>query len=173
MINFQEVEKLINNLNKIVGNTVCWLTLFMVLVTVLVVILRYGFSIGFIWMQESVRFMYAAVFLLCGGLTLLNDKHVRVDVLYLKMSKRNKAKVDLFGNVFFLIPVCAVIFYFSWNYVINSWMQLEGSIEERGLHLVYIMKSFIWCFSFLVGLQGLAIIIKSFRRIFMTDVNGN
>ena len=89
------------------------------------------------------------------------------------MGKRNKAKVDLFGNIFFLIPVCAVIFYFSWNYVLNSWVQMEGSIEERGLHLVYIMKSFIWCFSFLVGLQGLAIIIKSLRTILMTDVNGN
>ena len=73
----------INKINKYIGETISWLTLLMVLVTVLVVILRYGFSIGFIWMQESVRFMYAAVFLLCAGYSLLKDKHVRVDVLYL------------------------------------------------------------------------------------------
>ena len=94
------IEKYIDCLNKIIGNSVSWLTLFMVLITVLVVVLRYGFSIGFIWMQESVRFMYAAVFLLCAGLTLLNDKHVRVDVLYLRMNDRNKAIVEVFGNIF-------------------------------------------------------------------------
>jgi len=159
------IEKYIDCLNKIIGNSISWLTLIMVLVTVLVVVLRYGFSIGFIWMQESVRFMYAAVFLLCAGYTLLNDKHVRVDVLYLRMNDRNRAIVELFGNIFFLIPVCFIIFYFSWNYVINSWNQLEGSIEERGLHLVYIMKTFIWCFSIFVGLQGISNIIKSLRKI--------
>ena len=143
----------INKINIYIGETISWLTLFMVLVTVLVVVLRYGFSIGFIWMQESVRFMYAGVFLLCAGYTLQKDKHVRVDVLYLNMSERKRAIVDLFGSLFLLLPVCWVIFYYSWSYVINSWVQMEGSIEERGLHLVFIMKTFIWLFSFLVSLQ--------------------
>ena len=134
----------------------------MVLVTVLVVILRYGFSIGFIWMQESVRFMYAAVFLLCAGYTLQKDKHVRVDVLYLRMNDKQKAIVDLFGSLFLLLPVCWVIFYYSWSYVINSWEQMEGSIEERGLHLVFLMKIFIWAFAILVSLQSISIIINSY-----------
>ena len=86
----------------------------MVLITVLVVVLRYGFNIGFIWMQESVRFMYAAVFLLCGGYTLLKDKHVRVDVLYLNLSTKNKAIIDLLGSIFLLLPVCFVIFFFHY-----------------------------------------------------------
>ena len=133
----------------------------MVLITFLVVVLRYGFNIGFIWMQESVRFN-AAVFLLCAGYTLLKDKHVRVDVLYLNLSERSKAIVDLIGSVFLLLPVCFVIFYFSWSYVINSWQQMEGSIEERGLHLVFIMKTFIWLFAILVSMQSLATIINSF-----------
>tara|TARA_B100001175_G_scaffold214204_1_gene181992 strand:+ start:81 stop:584 length:504 start_codon:yes stop_codon:yes gene_type:complete len=155
----------INKVNIYIGETISWLTLFMVLVTVLVVVLRYGFSIGFIWMQESVRFMYAGVFLLCAGYTLQKDKHVRVDVLYLNMSERKRAIVDLFGSLFLLLPVCWVIFYYSWSYVINSWVQMEGSIEERGLHLVFIMKTFIWLFSFLVSLQSIATIINSFHII--------
>jgi TRAP-type mannitol/chloroaromatic compound transport system permease small subunit len=133
----------------------------MVLITVLVVVLRYGFNIGFIWMQESVRFMYAAVFLLCGGYTLLKDKHVRVDVLYFNLSTKNKAIIDLLGSIFLLLPVCFVIFYYSWSYVINSWEQMEGSIEERGLHLVFLMKTFIWAFAILVSLQSISIIINS------------
>ena len=156
---------IINKINIYIGETISWLTLFMVLVTVLVVVLRYGFSIGFIWMQESVRFMYAGVFLLCAGYTLQKDKHVRVDVLYLNMSERKRAIVDLFGSLFLLLPVCWVIFYYSWSYVINSWVQMEGSIEERGLHLVFIMKTFIWLFSFLVSLQSIATIINSFHII--------
>ena len=155
----------INKINIYIGETISWLTLFMVLVTVLVVVLRYGFSIGFIWMQESVRFMYAGVFLLCAGYTLQKDKHVRVDVLYLNMSERKRAIVDLLGSLFLLLPVCFVIFYYSWSYVINSWVQMEGSIEERGLHLVFIMKTFIWLFSFLVSLQSIATIINSFHII--------
>jgi TRAP-type mannitol/chloroaromatic compound transport system permease small subunit len=156
------IIRIINFINKLIGETVSWLTLFMVLITFLVVVLRYGFNIGFIWMQESVRFMYAAVFLLCAGYTLLKDKHVRVDVLYLNLSERSKAIVDLLGSVFLLLPVCFVIFYYSWSYVINSWQQMEGSIEERGLHLVFIMKTFIWLFAILVSMQSLATIINSF-----------
>ena len=156
------IIRIINLINRLVGETVSWLTLFMVLITFLVVVLRYGFNIGFIWMQESVRFMYAAVFLLCAGYTLLKNKHVRVDVLYLNLSERSKAIVDLFGSVFLLLPVCFVIFYYSWSYVINSWQQMEGSIEERGLHLVFIMKTFIWLFAILVSMQSLATIINSF-----------
>ena len=153
--------RIINLINRVIGETVSWLTLLMVLVTVLVVVLRYGFNIGFIWMQESVRFMYSAVFLLCAGYTLFKDKHVRVDVLYLGLSERKKALVDLIGSIFLLLPVCFVIFYYSWSYVLNSWEQMEGSIEERGLHLVFLMKTFIWLFAILVSMQSLATIINS------------
>ena len=153
--------RIINLINRVIGETVSWLTLLMVLVTVLVVVLRYGFNIGFIWMQESVRFLYSAVFLLCAGYTLFKDKHVRVDVLYLSLSERKKAIVDLLGSIFLLLPVCFVIFYYSWSYVLNSWQQLEGSIEERGLHLVFLMKTFIWLFAILVSMQSLATIINS------------
>ena len=153
--------KIINSINRYIGEIISWCTLLMVLITVLVVVLRYGFNIGFIWMQESVRFLYAAVFLLCGGYTLLKDKHVRVDVLYLNLSTKNKAIIDLLGSIFLLLPVCFVIFYYSWSYVINSWEQMEGSIEERGLHLVFLMKTFIWAFAILVSLQSISIIINS------------
>ena len=153
--------KIINSINRYIGEIISWFTLLMVLITFLVVVLRYGFNIGFIWMQESVRFMYAAVFLLCGGYTLLKDKHVRVDVIYLNLSTKNKAITDLLGSIFLLLPVCFVIFYYSWSYVINSWEQMEGSIEERGLHLVFLMKTFIWAFAILVSLQSISIIINS------------
>lgn len=155
----------IDALNERIGRAVAWLTLAMVLVTVVVVVLRYGFSIGFIWMQESVRFMYAAAFLLGAGYTLLHDGHVRVDVFYAGMSGRGKAFVNLLGTVFFLFPVCGAILLFSWDYVINSWVQFEGSLEERGLHAVYLLKTCIWAFAVLLMLQGLATVIRSARAL--------
>ena len=69
--------------------------------------------------------------------------------------------VDIFGTVFFLIPVCAVILIYSWDYVLNSWREMEGSLEERGLHAVYILKTCIWIFAVSMILQGCSLVIRS------------
>ena len=150
------VARAVDAVNDRVGRGVAWLTLVMVLVTVLIVVLRYGFEIGFIWMQESVRFMHAAVFLLCAGYTLLWNGHVRVDVFYLRMTPRRRAMVDMFGSALFLIPVCVTIVLFSGDYVLNSWAECEGSLEERGVHAVYLLKTCIWAFAAAMILQGLS-----------------
>ena len=155
----------IDRLNELIGRWIAWLTLFMVLVTVVIVVLRYGFNIGFIWMQESVRFMYAAVFLLGAGYTLKHDGHVRVDMLYERMGLQRRAWVDLLGTLLFLIPVCFSVIYFSWDYVLNSWADFEGSIEERGLHAVYLLKTCIWLFAGLLILQGIAAVIRTTRSL--------
>ena len=155
----------IDRLNELIGRWIAWLTLFMVLVTVVIVVLRYGFNIGFIWMQESVRFMYAAVFLLGAGYTLKHDGHVRVDMLYERMGLQRRAWVDLLGTLLFLLPVCFSVIYFSWTYVLNSWADFEGSIEERGLHAVYLLKTCIWLFAGLLILQGFATIIRTTRSL--------
>ena len=138
------------------GRGISWLTLFMVLVTVVIVVLRYGFNVGFIWMQESVRFMHAIVFLLCAAYTLLHNEHVRVDIFYAKKDERGRAWVDLIGTLVFLVPVCSAILFYSWDYVMHSWAEREGSLEERGLHLVYLLKTCIWIFSVSMILQGLS-----------------
>ncbi len=169
MIRGQTIVGAINALNEWTGRTIAWLTLSMVLVTVVIVVLRYGFSIGFIWMQESVRFMYAAVFLLGAGYTLKHDGHVRVDMLYERMRPRQRAWVDLLGTVFFLFPVCVAVIFFSWDYVLNSWADFEGSIEERGLHAVYLLKTCIWLFAGLLILQGIAIVIRTMRLLVLGE----
>ena len=116
-------------------------------------------------MQESVRFMHGFVFLLCAAYTLLHNGHVRVDVFYLKMTPKKKAMVDIFGTVFFLIPVCSVIMIYSWDYILNSWREMEGSLEERGLHAVFLLKTCIWIFAISMILQGLSLIIRSLKVI--------
>ncbi len=155
----------IDAINDYVGRTIAWLTVFMVLVTVVIVVLRYGFSEGFIWMQESVRFMHSFVFLLCAGYTLLHNGHVRVDVFYLRFSDRGKAIVDIFGGLILLIPVCVSIIYYSWDYVINSWIEREGSLEERGLHAVFLLKTCIWIFAALMIAQAVSRIIHGIATL--------
>ena len=152
----------IDKVNIKIGKSFSWLLLFMVVLTCIIVILRYLFSIGFIWMQELVRFFYAMVFMACAAYTLAEDEHVRVDIIYANLSSKAKAIINTIGTIFFLLPVCIAILYYSFNYVINSWVQLEGSLEERGLHAVFILKSFIWLFSISLILQGCSIICKSY-----------
>jgi TRAP-type mannitol/chloroaromatic compound transport system permease small subunit len=160
-----KVSKKINNLNIKIGRLFSWLLLLMVLLTCLIVVLRYLFNIGFIWMQELVRFFYAAVFLICAAYTLAEDAHVRVDIFYSKLSLKKKCIVNVLGSLMFLMPVCYITFYYSYSYVINSWAQLEGSLEERGLHAVFIMKTFIWIFAFMLFAQGISIIVASIKKV--------
>ena len=155
----------IQKLNTKIGKLVSWCLLLMVVLTCIIVILRYVFNIGFIWMQELVRFLYAAVFLICAAFTFSADEHVRVDIFYSRLSIKKKKIVNLLGNIFLLLPVCTTILLYSFNYVVNSWVQLEGSLEERGLHLVYIMKSFIWIFAIMLIIEAANQIINNIKSI--------
>ncbi|MEA3274044.1 MAG: TRAP transporter small permease subunit, partial [Pseudomonadota bacterium] len=112
---------LIEALISWVGRTVSWLSLFMVVVTFLVVMLRYAFDLGWIAMQESVTYMHAALFMLGAAYTLRRDGHVRVDIFYHRLSRRGRAWVDLLGTLLLLMPVCAYIAWVGWEYVTESW----------------------------------------------------
>ena len=158
--------ELINKTNIILGKFFSWSLLIMVILTFVIVILRYLFNIGFIWMQELVRYLYAAVFMLCAAYTLAKDEHVRVDIFYSKLKDRHKIIINVIGSLIFLIPVCLCILYYSFTYVINSWAQLEGSLEERGLHAVYLLKTLIWAFAIMLLLQSIYIISQGSLKLF-------
>ena len=158
--------ELINKTNIILGKFFSWSLLLMVILTFIIVILRYLFNIGFIWMQEMVRYLYAAVFMLCAAYTLARDEHVRVDIFYSKLENKHKMIINFLGSLIFLIPVCLCILYYSYTYVINSWAQLEGSLEERGLHAVYLLKTLIWAFAIMLVLQGIYIISQGSLKLF-------
>ena len=156
----------INKINIVLGKFFSWSLLIMVILTFLIVILRYLFNIGFIWMQELVRYLYASVFMLCAAYTLANDEHVRVDIFYSNLENKHKIIINVIGSLIFLIPVCFCILYYSYTYVINSWAQLEGSLEERGLHAVYLLKTLIWAFAIMLALQSIYIISEGFLKLF-------
>ncbi|MDN3652162.1 TRAP transporter small permease subunit [Thalassotalea ponticola] len=142
--------------SEITGRGVAWLTLFVVLVSFAIVMLRYGFSIGSIALQELVLYAHGCVFMLGAAFTLKHNEHVRVDIFYQRFSVRGKAWVNLLGTVFLLMPVCLFIFYVSLDYVLLSWQLLESSKEPGGLAAVYLNKTLIWLLVITLFVQGLA-----------------
>jgi TRAP-type mannitol/chloroaromatic compound transport system permease small subunit len=154
-------------LNRHTGYGVAWLTLAMVLITFAIVVLRYAFGIGPIWLQESVTFMHAVVFMLGGAYALQRDDHVRVDIFYRGMSPVGRAWIDILGVVFLLLPLCAFIIYESFDYVAASWSIREGARDTGGLPypLVSLLKSILVVMPLLVALQGVSLLLVSARRI--------
>ena len=154
----QKLRLILEKLSEFTGNTIAWLTLAMVLVTFIVVVLRYAFDLGWIAMQESVTWMHAAVFMLGAAYTLKCDEHVRVDIFYRKLSSRRRAIVDLTGTLVFLLPMAGFLVVASWDYVATSWAIREASREAGGLPFPFvpILKSLIPATAVMLVLQGVA-----------------
>nr|WP_298139372.1 TRAP transporter small permease subunit [uncultured Pseudomonas sp.] len=155
------LARLIDSINSGLGKACSWMTLFLVLGTSIVVVLRYGFGIGATALQEAVLYAHALVFMGASAWVLQRNGHVRVDIFYQKFSGRRQALVDSAGTLFLLLPVCLFLGWASWDYVSNSWATLEGSSESGGLKFVYLQKSIILILVTSLILQGIANLITS------------
>ncbi len=144
-----------------IGRAAMWCCLFIVLAEFAVVVMRYAFGIGSIRLQESVLYAHAALFILAVAWTLQVDGHVRVDIFYAQASERRRALIDLAGALIFLLPFAAVLALLSMPYVARSWAILERSPETSGLPFIYLLKTLIPLFAFLIGLQGVAQAIRA------------
>jgi len=138
-----ESYSILRNIIAMAGKAAAWLTVVMVLLTFVIVVLRYGFNLGWIWLQESLTYLHVTVFMLVAAWALQQDGHVRVDIFYAKMPDRKRAVVDLLGTLLFLVPFCIFVLVMAWPYVANSWKLLETSREAGGLPLVFLLKSLI------------------------------
>lgn len=148
-----------------IGRATAWLTLLMVLLTFSVVVLRYGFSLGWIWLQESVTYLHATVFMLAAAWTLQSDGHVRVDIFYRTGSVRRQAVVNLAGTLLLLMPFCLFLLAIGWEYVYASWKLKEGSGEAGGVPLVYLLKTLILLLPALLLLQAIPLALRSWRAL--------
>jgi len=155
------------------GRTVSWLSLFLVIVTFIVVVLRYVFDGGTIALQEVGTYLHASIFLIGMAYTLQQNAHVRVDIFYAGFSAQTKAWVDLFGALFLLLPFMLFITWASWQYIIDSWVVLEGSREAGGLPGVFLLKSLILLMTTLLSLQAFTQIARNIETILQSDVGDN
>ena len=144
-----------DKITTLIADVICWMTLAMVIVTVLVVVLRYVFSIGSIALQESVVYLHALVISLSAGIAVRKDGHVRIDILYRTFSEKIQALINIAGTLILLIPMCLFMVVFSFEYVLASWQIKESSIEAGGLAVVYVLKSSLIILPLFALLQSL------------------
>jgi len=159
------IVRRIDQFTLAIGKAVAWLTLLMVMITCLVVALRYIAGVGSIALQESVTYLHASVFLLGCAYTLQKDGHVRVDILYHRLSPRFKAVINLLGGLFFLLPLCCFIAWSSWDYVLAAWAVKESSPEAGGIPAVFLLKTLIPVMAASLFLQGVSETLRSFLVI--------
>jgi TRAP-type mannitol/chloroaromatic compound transport system permease small subunit len=150
---------LIDALNERVGRSVSWLVLIAVIVSAGNAISRKGFNLSSNAFLEIQWYLFAAVFLLCAGYTLKRNEHVRVDVISGRLSKRAHAWIDILGGLLFLLPMSAVVIYYSWPYFVDSFVSKEWSSNPQGL-IIWPAKALIPAGFALLFLQGVAETIK-------------
>ncbi|MTI45526.1 TRAP-type mannitol/chloroaromatic compound transport system permease small subunit [Roseibium hamelinense] len=155
----------LERVNFVIGNTLCWAALGMLLLQFGVVLLRYVFGYSFIFLDEGVLYFHAAIFMLGAGYTFLVNAHVRVDIFYAKCSVRTQAWIDLFGHLFLLAPALVLLIWYSWPTVRGSWAILEGPISVGGIPASFLLKSLIPAYCVLLLVQGLAALLRDILRL--------
>lgn len=162
---FLRICRWIDALNTWVGRTVAWVTTIVVLVVFVDVVMRYAFKTSFVFTQELEWHLFAFIFLMGAGYTLLKDGHVRVDIFYQRLSEKGKAWVNFLGVLFFLLPGCYLIIVTSWKFVANAFTVMEGSPDPGGIPYRFLLKACIPAGFILIALQGVSMGIKSLLTI--------
>jgi TRAP-type mannitol/chloroaromatic compound transport system permease small subunit len=166
----------VDRLNGWIGRGVAWLVLAMVLVGSFNAVVRYlGRSLGSNLSSnayiEAQWYLFSVLFLLGGAYALARDSHVRVDVLYSRLSERAQGWIDLVGTVLFLIPFCLYALWASWPWVMNSWKVREISPDPEGLPR-YPLKALVLVAFALLLVQGIAHLIRQVARVRGVEIDG-
>lgn len=157
--------RVVEAVNAWVGRGLAWALPVMTVVTLGVIFFASVLRMGWVWPGEIVVYLHGAVIMLGAAHTLARDAHVRIDLFYGRMSARRRAWVNLGGVAGLLWPVCAVVFWTSFSYVVASWETGERSLERQGLPAVFVLKTCLLAFPVLLALQGGVLAVKSWRVI--------
>lgn len=153
------VSRAIDALNERIGRLVLWLVLVMVLVSSANAVSRYALNLSSNAWLELQWYLFAAVFLLCSGYTFLHNEHIRIDVVSGRLSRRAQVWIDIFGTVFFLLPMSIIIMWLSWPIFVNAWVSGEISSNAGGL-IRWPARLLVPAGFGLLTLQGISELIK-------------
>lgn len=159
----------IDALNRGLGSILRWLAVLMIFMGAYNALARYltrsaGFSLSSNALNEAQWYLFSLIFLLGAAYALEVDAHVRVDVLYGRLSRRARGWIDLLGTVFFLIPFCILMLWVSYPTVRNSWTIREVSPDPGGLPRWPIKAAILVAFVLLL-LQALSQVVKAVDAI--------
>jgi TRAP-type mannitol/chloroaromatic compound transport system permease small subunit len=158
----RELARKIDVFQEFFGRGVSWLLLLMVLVVFSDVIGRYLFNRTYVWVQEFEWYLFAIVYLMAAGYTMLYDEHVRVDILYSKWPARKRALADFLLLLVFFFPSCLMVVYTTWPFFRNSVRVLEGSPDPGGIPARWALKGVIIVAFVILMIQGVSQLIKNF-----------
>lgn len=153
------LSRAIDALNEHVGKLSYWLILAAVLISTGNAIVRYSFNMSSNAWLEIQWYLFSFVFLFCAGYTLLHNQHVRIDVISSHLSGRGRAWIDIFGTIFFLLPMAVAIMWLSWPVFLDAYRSNEVSTNAGGL-TVWPARLMLPAGFFLLVLQGLSELIK-------------
>jgi len=153
------LSRFIDAITDFIGRGVYWLTLAAVLISAGNAMIRYTFNTSSNAWLELQWYLFSAVFLLCGGYTLLHSQHVRIDVVYARFSRRTQLHIDIFGTLFFLLPMAILIMVLSWPAFVNAYVSQEVSSNAGGL-IVWPARLLLPVGFFLLTMQGISELIK-------------
>ena len=158
------VSRLIDALNTAVGKASYWLILVAVLISSGNAVVRKAFNMSSNSLLEIQWYLFAAVFLLCAGYTLLNKEHVRVDLIHSRLTRRKQLWVEIFGTLFFLAPMTLLILVLSWAPFVDAYTSGEVSSNAGGL-IRWPVKLLIPVGFGLLLLQGASEVIKDVAEL--------
>lgn len=153
------LSRVIDTVNEHVGRAVYWLILAAVLVSSANAMMRYTFNLSSNAWLELQWYLFAAVFLLCAGHTLLHNEHIRIDVVSNRLTRRTQVWIDVLGTLLFLLPMALIIMWLSWPMFVNAFVGNEMSSNAGGL-LRWPAKLLIPVGFFLLAAQGASELIK-------------
>lgn len=153
------ISRLIDRLSEFVGRWVSWLVLAAVLISAGNALVRKAFDTSSNALLEIQWYLFAAVFLLAAGYTLLRQEHVKIDVILGRFSRRTQIKVEIFGLLCFLMPLVVVVILEVWPLVTRAYATGEMSSNAGGLIRWPVFALVPLGFG-LLGLQGVSEIIK-------------
>jgi TRAP-type mannitol/chloroaromatic compound transport system permease small subunit len=163
----------VEDLNDRIGSVLRWIAFIMVLIGAFNAIARYltrfvGVSLSSNAVNELQWYLFSVIFLLGAAYGLRQDVHVRVDVLYQRLSAKRRAWIDLVGTVVFLLPFTALMLKVSWPVVKASWVVRETSPDPGGLPR-YPIKALVLVSFGLLALQGIAHLIRQVEVLLGPD----
>jgi len=153
------LSRVIDFVNEHVGRLVYWAILVMVLVSAANATSRYALNMASNAWLELQWYLFALVFLLCSGYTLLHNEHIRIDVVSSHLSRRTQVWIDVFGLIFFLLPMSLFIMWLSWPIFMNAWRSGEISGSAGGL-IRWPVRLLVPLGFFLLSAQGISELIK-------------
>lgn len=132
-----------------------------IIIQLAAVLLRYVFGLSFSWLNDSVIFTFAMIFMLGAAATLRDDGHVRVDILRPRFSPRIRAGIEMFGSLCFIVPIGILIVYSASGLIARTWTDLEPFNESDGLPIQYLFKTLVPLFAVLMIGQAISQALKS------------